>query len=189
MSRAYRIQVRESLTRALKGEDSITTQLEILEVLPPEAMAGLLKEELKNRGFEEKDGQMVRQGDGSTVTVDPNTGTITIKAETGQTVELEGTREGISYDDIGPGSKAVRQSLQKELQKDLEKRAEQKQGELQTKATEKLQEQLGELEQEMTQVVNKVTIEALKEKARSMGEIKEISENAQAGELTIKLEV
>ena len=46
-----------------------------------------------------------------------------------------------------------------------------------------------ELEQEMAQVVNKVTIEALKEKARSMGEIKEISENAEAGELTIKLEV
>src|SRR5437763_11679094 len=105
MSRAYRIQVRESLTRALKGEDTITTQLEILEVLPPEAMAGLLKNELKNRGFEEQDGQMVRQGDGTTVTVDPQTGSITIKAETGQTVELEGTREGISYDDIGPGSK------------------------------------------------------------------------------------
>jgi FtsH ternary system domain X5 len=189
MSRAYRIQVRESITRTLTGEDEISTQLEILEVLPPEAMAGLLTEELKNRGFEEKDGKLVRTGDDTTVTVDPNTGAITIKAKTQQTVDLEGTREGISYDDVGPAGKAVKQNLQKELQKDLEKRAEQKAGELQTKATEKLQKELCELEQEMAGVVNRVTIEALKEKAKQLGEIKEISEDAEAGSLSIKLEV
>ena len=35
MSRAYRITVKESSTRELKGSDEICTQLEVLEILPP----------------------------------------------------------------------------------------------------------------------------------------------------------
>jgi hypothetical protein len=42
MSRAYRISVKESDTRHLKAGDEIGTQLEILEILPPEDMATLL---------------------------------------------------------------------------------------------------------------------------------------------------
>ena len=55
MSRAYRITVKESETRHLKAGDEISTCLEILEILPPEDMATLLKNELKNRGFEEQE--------------------------------------------------------------------------------------------------------------------------------------
>ena len=54
MSRAYRISVKESETRNLKAGDEISTCLEILEILPPEDMATLLKNELKNHGFEEQ---------------------------------------------------------------------------------------------------------------------------------------
>ena len=36
MSRAYRIRVKESVARDIRGEDCIETRLEILEVLPPE---------------------------------------------------------------------------------------------------------------------------------------------------------
>ena len=42
MSRAYRIRVQESLRRRIAAEDAVTTQLELLEVLPPEQMADLL---------------------------------------------------------------------------------------------------------------------------------------------------
>ena len=63
MSRAYRITVKESESRHLKAGDEICTQLEILEILPPEDMATLLKEELKKRGFtEQDDGTMDPQG-------------------------------------------------------------------------------------------------------------------------------
>ena len=36
MSRAYRVAVKESVNRVLRAEDRVSTQLEILEVLPPE---------------------------------------------------------------------------------------------------------------------------------------------------------
>ena len=52
MSRAYRITVKESETRELRGSDEICTQLELLEILPPEQMADLLKGELKKRAME-----------------------------------------------------------------------------------------------------------------------------------------
>ena len=40
MSRAYRITVKESETRELRGEDEICTRLELLEVLPPASQYG-----------------------------------------------------------------------------------------------------------------------------------------------------
>ena len=82
MSRAYRITVKESDTRHLKAGDEIATQLEILEILPPEDMATLLREELKKRGFEEQDdGTLVRKDGEVTVTVDPCSGEVSVKAD------------------------------------------------------------------------------------------------------------
>jgi hypothetical protein len=46
MSRAYRIRVSESLNRTLQAEDEVCSQIELLEVLPPEQMAELLRDEL-----------------------------------------------------------------------------------------------------------------------------------------------
>jgi hypothetical protein len=190
MSRAYRIQVKETLKRTLKGEDRITTQLELLEVLPADQMADLLKHELEKRGFKERpDGLLERKDGDVTVTVDVNTGTVTVQAEASEDIELQGHREGVSYDDVGPNSKSVKQNLQKELQKDLEKRAEQRATELQGKATEKLEGHLNELQKELSQAVNRVTAEALKQKAAQLGQIKELSEDPESGSLTITVEV
>jgi hypothetical protein len=189
MSRAYRIRVKESLSRTIRAEDKVTTQLEVLEVLPPEQMADLLREELKARGFREQQGKLVRQGGGLTTSVDPTTGEVAVEARASEQVELEGAREGIAYDDLGPGSKNVRKTLQQQLQQDLEKQAEHEQGKLQAKATERLEGALGDLQKELNGVVNRVTAEALKQKAARLGQIKEMTEDPQTGSLTIKVEV
>ena len=41
MSRSYRIAIRESLRRVIRAHDNVSTQLEILEVLPCDEMAEL----------------------------------------------------------------------------------------------------------------------------------------------------
>jgi hypothetical protein len=104
MSRAYRIRVKESLKRDLKAEDSIRTQIEMLEILPAEQMGEMLARELEQRGFErQEDGTLVRKGEnGVCVTVEPCSGEVTIRAEAEDSVELEGHREGYGYDDVGP---------------------------------------------------------------------------------------
>lgn len=189
MSRAYRIKVAEKLSREITASDEICSDLEILEILPPEQMGELLKGKLKERGFEEKDGSMTRQGDGVTVTVDPNTGEVRVKADATENVDLKAEKDDWGYDDVGPSKEIIEKRLQEGLKKDLEKRADAKQAQLQQKATERLEAEMNEVRGELGRVVNEVTREALKIKARSLGEIKEMSEDAEAGTLTIKVEV
>jgi hypothetical protein len=190
MSRAYRIKVRETLTRDIRAEDSIQTRIELLEVLPPERMAELLTKELEARGFEpQEDGTLVRVRDGARVTVEPCTGEVTIAAEAEKTIQLEGTREGYGYDDLGPTRRTIQERLTGEVKADLEKRADQSAARLQTEATQKLEKQLADMQPEMAQVVHRVTAEALKEKAAQMGQVREVHEDPNSGSLTIRVEV
>ncbi|MBL8800035.1 MAG: hypothetical protein JNM56_39495 [Planctomycetia bacterium] len=189
MSRAYRIAVKENLKRIIRARDHVSTQLEILEVLPKDQMADLLKEELKRRGFEEQGQELVRSQNGVTVTVDPRAGTVKVEAERQESVELEGERVGRAWDDAGPNATQMKDQLRKELVADLEKQAGTKEAELQKSATDALEAQLADLRQELDRAVNRVTAEALKQKAATLGAIKEMTEDAESGALTIVLEV
>jgi hypothetical protein len=190
MSRAYRIRVKESVTRDLTASDEVCADLEILEILPGDQMADLLKKELEARGFEEgEDGKMVRTRDGVTVTVDPKAGEVTVRAEKSEHVELETEKEGWGYDDVGPRQNQVRKQLSEQAKADLERRADRQQERLQGEATERLEQVMGEVRKELSDAVNGVTREALKQKAASMGQIKEMTEDPEAGSLTIKVEV
>jgi hypothetical protein len=189
MSRAYRIRVSESLNRTLRAEDSVSTQLELLEVLPAEQMAALLREELKGRGFEECEDQLVRTDGGLTTTVDPASGTVTVRSDSEREIELQSQREGLGYDDFGPGEKTVRKALAKQLKDELSKQAEHEQDKLQSAATKRLEGHLDDLRRELNTAVNRVTAEALKQKAAQIGQIKEMTEDAQSGSLTIKVEI
>ncbi len=190
MSRAYRIRVRESIRRDLSASDEISCDLELLEILPPEQMRELLRQELQGRGFElQPDGKLSRQQNGVTITVDPEQGTVSVKAEASESVELESQREELGYDDFGPSEEQIRQRLQQTLNQELERRAEQHRARLQTKATEQLEGELADVQKELNQAVNRVTAEALKRKAASLGQIKEITEDPEQGSLTITVEV
>ena len=190
MSRAYRITVKESDTRHLKAGDEICTQLEILEILPPEDMATLLKEELKKRGFEEQDdGTMLRKDGEVMVKIDPCSGEVTVKAETEETISQEARRDATGFNDVGPSEKNLRDRVKDQLKADLDKKFDQEQSRLQNKATEQLEKHLNEIQPEISEVVNQVTRDALKQKAQQMGTVKEISEDAESGALTIKVEV
>jgi hypothetical protein len=189
MSRAYRIRVRESITRVVKAHDRISTQLEVLEILPADQMGELLAQELERRGFERQGDVLVREQEGVTVTVDRKTGTVAVQAEAAQQVELEAEREGRSYDDAGTHAARVRKELKEQAKKELEEQAKRETERLQSQVTDRLEGQLGDLRRELDQAVNRVTAEALKQKAAQMGQIKELTEDAETGSLTIVVEV
>lgn len=189
MSRSYRIRVSESVDRTLRAEDRVSTQLEILEVLPPEQMAGLLADELKGRGFGQEGGLLVRKEDGVRIAVDPATGTVTVIAEASEDVRVGGEKEGRAWDDTRPNSKQVREQIRTDLRKELEQKADERQAELQGKVTDRLEAKLCDLQQELDQAVNSATAEALKVKAAQLGQIKELTEDKQTGSLTIVVEV
>lgn len=189
MSRSYQIDVKECVDRVIKGEDKVSTQLEILEVLPCEEMANLLEEELKKKGFEKEGDKMVRHENGVTIIVDPNKAEVTVSTESSEEVSVEVKRTGRAYDDAGPGSKKVREGLKKSAKEGAEVKIEEKTKDLQSKVSDKLENALGDIKEELDQVVNRVTADALKRKASRMGQIKEMTEDPQNGSLTIVVEV
>jgi hypothetical protein len=189
MSRSYRISVRECVNRVIKAEDRVSTQLEILEILPPEQMAGLLADELERGGYRREGNLLVKEVDGVTVSIDAEKAEVTVSSEASEGAKVEGELHGRAYDDVGPHAGQVRENLREELKRKLEKNVEDKTGALQSKVTDRLEGQLGDLRRELDQVVNRVTAEALKRKAASLGQIKEMTEDPQSGSLTIVVEV
>src|SRR5262245_41021495 len=188
MSRAYQIRVKESATRELKGEDTVSTRLELLDILPPEETAGLLRSELKARGFTEAaDGTLRRSDGGVTVTVDPCTGEVTVQSVAAETVIIEAVRVGVGFDDVGALPGKLEESTREQAKADVERKAGQETAKLQAKATAELERHLDELQPEIGRVVNKVTREALKTKAARIGSVKEIAEDEETGAMTIKV--
>ncbi|MCC6420893.1 MAG: hypothetical protein IT429_21875 [Gemmataceae bacterium] len=189
MSRAYRICVREALNRVIRAEDHVSTQLEVLEILPCEQMAELLAAELEARGFERKGMELVREEGGAVITVDATTATVTVRAESAEQIEIESEHIGWAADQQGEDSRRVREQVREELKKDLEGKVGKEKAKLQSQVTDRLEAQLGDIKKELNQAVNRVTAEALKRKAAQLGQIKEMTEDPASGSMTIVLEV
>jgi len=152
-------------------------------------MAGLLADELERRGFERHGTRLTRQQMGVTISVETTTGTVTVTAEAAEETTIQAERTDRAYDDVGPHAKVVRENLKKQLEKDIEQRVGEKTARLQTKVTDRLEAELSDVRQELDQAISRVTAESLKRKAAQMGQIKEMTEDPQAGSLTIVVEV
>ena len=190
MSRAYRISVKESQTQRIHGSDHVQTQLELLEILPAEAMAELLRTVLAQRGFQPgEDGTLTREQGNVRVVVDPCDGTVTVTSEREESITVESRQDATLFDDVGPSEASLREQLRQRLQQEIHQKSALEAQRLQTEASEQLESELDELQPELAQIVNQVTREALKQKAAQLGTIKEISEDPETGNLTIKLDV
>lgn len=189
MSRSYRISVSESVRRVVCADDYVSSQLEMLDILPADQMADLLAEELVKAGFC-RDGDTVVRIDGDTeVSVDLKSGTVTVRRQSSTEAEASGTLAGRSYDQNGKNAKKVRSSLTEKLKEELETNVANQQNELQKKVTNQLEAELADLRQELDQAANRATAEALKQKAAQIGQIKEVTEDPESGSLTIVVEV
>ncbi len=189
MSRAYRISVSETVRRVIHAEDHVSTQLEILDVLPCDQMTDLLAAELEGLGFERDGDEMVRKDGPTTVTVDLPSATVTVTNEAAKEVKVSGKKTGVTYDDYGPSTKEAKAKVKESLTKELESNVDEKEAALQKKITDELESTLSGLRKELDQAVNRVTATALKQKAAQIGQIKELTEDPESGSLTIVVEV
>jgi hypothetical protein len=188
MSRAYRIAVSETLRRHVKVDDGVQTKVELLPILPADRMCDLLEAELEQLGFE-RDGNLARrvEDDGTEVTVDLEQGTVTVRLSAEADLELTRKGSGSVYD--RKQTKKAKEQLKKRVKGELEKQAAAQTEDLRQAVTEKLERKLRDLQREIDGAVNRSTASALKEKAASLGEIEEISEDSETGSLTIRVRV
>ena len=191
MSRAYRVTVKGSVSRVVHVEDGVCTSLELLPILPKERTSELLEAELRKRGFERVtngDSAVLRrvEADGVIVEVDPKTAAVSVKAEATAKIDISHeTTELVAEESLQHGTDAAQKRIDRRAERDAQA-AEEK---ARTEVTEKLEKRLGDLRGELDQATTKVTAEALKEKARKLGEIEEMHEDADSGELTIKVKL
>ncbi|PID39892.1 MAG: hypothetical protein CSA65_00490 [Proteobacteria bacterium] len=186
MSRAYRIAVSESLRRHVWVGDGVETTLELLSVLPQDRMATLLAAELSKLGVE-REGDTCRRVDdeGVTIEVELLEGTVTVSLSAEAELELE--RETVAASYTQEGLKEAANERREQLQRRLEAAADAKEEALRLAVSEKLERKLRDVQAELDGAVNRATAAALKEKAAQLGEIEEISEDVESGELTIRV--
>lgn len=196
MSRAYRISVSESASRVIHVEDGVQSQLELLPILPPTDMGEILAAELEKRGFKilREEGTAVRQVEGDNIIVEVELKTGKINVSIAEEVQIEETAslEGRGDEDHGvAGRKKLEEALQKQAKEAAERRLQNPKREEaeRQRVTKRLEKHLEELQQELDGVVNRTTSEALKKRAAQIGEIEEISGDAESGDMTIKIKV
>jgi len=185
VSRAYRITVKGSVSRVVHVEDGVCTTLELLPILPKEQQAEILAQELVRRGFV-RDGAIARRAedDGIVVEVDVSTGTVSVTAEATRKIRVEREKTTNVIEEQLERRRKEEQAL---VDRQVEQEAAAAEKREREAVTKKLEERLGDLRRELDAVVAKVTAEALKEKAKRLGEIQELHEDAETGELTIKV--
>ena len=184
MSRAYTIRVSADLTRTVVVGDCVTSQLELLGLLPPEQMGALVGEALEQRGFTVEEGTAVREEpDNLRISVELATGTVTISLRDEEEVHVEAERVGRATSPTNTGALASR------VQADLENELETRSRVLQTELTARLEAHLANVRQELNQAVNAATAEALKRRAAQIGTVREIHEDPETGSVTIKVEI
>lgn len=185
MSRAYRIRVSESVEQIIHVDDGISSPLDLLPVLPKEGMKRVLKKVLEDQGFT-IEGDMAKRedDDGITIVIDLEKSEIQLKIQEEEEVRATATVDvtaDYQQEDLG------RSKAKSQLEEKLDKKIERTEEHLQRKITEKLEGKLRDIRVEIDRIINKATAEALKERARQMGEIEELHEDPESGSMTIKV--
>lgn len=186
MSRAYRISVKESLSRHVAVEDGVCSSLELLPILSKERMGELLAAELEQRGFT-REGHLTRrkEGDGTLVEINLDTGEVSVIAEGHAEVELTTERTAVVEN---AGSAEREKHMRQAAKESLEREAKAEEEALRRQVTEKLEGKLRDLKSELDGAVNRVTGAALKQRAAELGQVEEVHEEAN-GSITIKVRV
>lgn len=202
MSFPYRVTVSRTVHETVHEKDQSRNKIDLTPILDSGRMRDLLVEALKKRGFvEQKDGTLVRSRDGVTETFDPQTMEVTATSEVSGEIRKEKTVEarGDAWrrDEAERSRKHVEAEVGARLEKELavtDAERQEKRRELAAEAAKRLADSESRRMQDLNDATLDVYSDAIKEKARTLGEVKEIHENRKdngAGgteyELVIKL--
>jgi hypothetical protein len=183
MSRAYRIRWRDSrrapreqilsADQSVSGADSFLMDLCVLEILPADEMDRLLREALEEDGWaEDGDGTLTRTFEDAVAQLAEDGQGIIVSLETG---ERRVAAQSTDRDD---------------LQRKLEQKADQQRQALSEQATRELLRAEPEVRAAVQHTLQKVYVEALKQKAAAMGEVRSVQESRdERGELELTIQI
>ncbi|MGB1013875.1 MAG: hypothetical protein ACPG4T_07065 [Nannocystaceae bacterium] len=173
MSRGYRIRLFEASSVA-ESEDQFGMDLALLDILPAQDMVALVREELGKAGWRKtKDGGMTTTIEGASVKLEPDGSKITVQTRETRRVTARAASQS--------SAKAKAETTASAAKDDLAQ-----------KVTKKLMRVEPAIREQVQKVLQKVYIEALQQKAQTLGEVESIDERRDQNgelELTIKIKV
>jgi len=178
MSQCYQIDLKQSVVRVVRAEDSISYPLELTEILPPEEMGEMLRQVLTAAGWEtaNEDRFETTGPGGERLTIDLETMelTATLEVEKELVAEAGATGQGesnqvarqVARAQLDAKAAALGQQLEESGQRDVEK-----------ETTTRLDESEDARQRQLNELLQQVYTEALKRKAGQLGEILEVRES------------
>ncbi len=184
MSYPYRVVVSRSVEETVSSKDESRNRISLTPILPPARMGELFRKALGRSGFAEReDGRWIRSRDGVTEVFDPARLVFAATAEAAgeirkeRTVEVRG--DALRPDEVEPGKRHAEAEVGAKLEKELKvtdaERAR-KAEELLASARQSLERTEAARVRSLNEATLEAYAEAIKEKARSLGEVKEIRE-------------
>ena len=192
MSQTYRIKVKQTVKDTVKIGKEWRQKVEMLSLLPQVEMGELLGKFLEEEGWESEDGLMKSQRDKWKLEYDPLSSQMKITYDDEEEVSMTFDEEVDSYDYLDNEENAARsakvrveENLKDRVKLEADKRSKEMEGEL-----EEVQKGFfEELELELRDLTEKVQVEALKRKARSIGQVESITEDQASGEVKIRVKL
>jgi hypothetical protein len=164
----------------------VSSPLELLDVLPRAQMGELVARRLEEQGYVREGNQLKKEDGDLEVIVDLDEGTVSVKVSGDKQLDLEEERTGVTWEEKAKSAEGQLRAAAKEA---LKNQADVEETRLQSEVTEKLEKKLAEVKGEVDDAVNRATGDALKERAKQMGEVTEVHEDEETGSLTIKVKV
>ena len=185
MSFPYRVTVSRTVQETVREKDQSKNKIDLTPILESGRMGDLLVEALEKRGFEKQaDGTLVRTRDGVTETFDPKTMEVTATTEATGEIKKEKTVEARGDSWRREEAERSRRHVEAEVGARVEKEIaitdaerQEKKRELASEAAKRLSDSESRRMQDLNEATLDVYAEALKEKARTLGEVKEVTEN------------
>lgn len=194
MSQCYHVELKASVSRVVKGEDSVSYPIELTRILPEEEMVEILAGQLEESGWKLRQGGgrvFERAGDhGETLTIDLESMELTASLSSEREVTAEATVYEVAED--RKHAEGIAKARLKEEEAALGDQLEDRgNSELQNEVTTRLAESEAERQRMMNEILQQVYAESLKRKAGQLGDVMEVSESmGEDGnyELTIRIE-
>jgi hypothetical protein len=187
MSLSYRVSL--EVKEVISADDKTIHQLELRDILPQEEMRDLLKDALIERGFEQGEGESLTReaASGEVTNVDLESLEVTTSLE--RSSEVSGKVDAWGDAETRSGAK---NQAERSAQRQADAMVARGRSDAQSSVSQKLAEGEEERLEEMNNVLQGVYAEALKRKARRMGDVIEQHEGTNENgeyELVIKVEL
>lgn len=193
MSQTYKVRIKKTYRETARIGREWRQKIDMLLLLPADQMGNLLAIELEKDGWKKQsDGKLSSSRDQFELEFDPVTQQLKIVYEQEKAVELKVDRELNVYDVSDDSQRAWQKGeslIHDEANQELSKLVTDKSKELLSDLNASEDDLLNEIDEIFRSKVEKAHIEALKQKAKSLGEIQSVSENSEAGEVVIRVRV